>query len=349
MPRWFPCVFAVVALSSCAVPSATPAGSGAPDGAKAPGATSGAAAGVSAASPVPAPKRTPVVAEVPEGAADATVRQVLSLEQGGPFVLSPDGQWAAITHTGWEREPTAASVAVVRLSDLEVRLLSTFPAIVTNSGYCVELRPQFTPGGTSLLVASLAAEEDGTALAYGDADVLLHRLPLDGEPKVIGTRPRNDFNDYWCEFPTWSPDGQRLAHVIGARSAPTPVPTDPLATAYPPPPGPRDYGDLVIADRDGSRQRVYATMTGLRFDGWARDGVHFRFEGDRRWWIGAEGEAPVEVPAPYLVVGGGAAWFVADRRSYTDEGHPVGKLVLLGPGGTRAELPPGSVGFDVAR
>lgn len=287
-------------------------------------------------------------------AATGAIHQCLTIADGGAFEVSPDGQWVAFSRTGWETR-TDASISAVRVDGTDAHVLLRYPRVSTDSDFVVYAAPMWLPDSRHLVVATLAADTDGLAPANPPVGVVLHRLSLDGPAVELGRLPSdvevNATSWYEPNFRgIWSPDGRQLAYVVPSRAVPAAVATDSLATAYPPPPNPSDWSDLVVASADGSGAHAVASAATLIFAGWDPDGT-VRFSGDGKAWVG--GAAPSDRPVPVP----GLAWW--NRARAVGRGHwlilsdepgsaPGDDLVLVREDGTRTLLAGGVRGYDLA-
>jgi Tol biopolymer transport system component len=245
----------------------------------------------------------------------AALTTLLAPESGGDFLISPDGQKAALTG------PDSISLITTEGAVLRADAI-TFTPIITYSEYQYYPIGQWMPDSSAIGFAipssdPLAADASGT----------LWRLPADGGPAVNLATITGQFFFTQGSLSAISPD---LNWVVFLRETGTP-----------------NVRNLFLAHLDGSTETLYATG-GISWSGWAPDAAHFAFGSDApmNLQVGAPGS-----PAAALANGTKPRWANGTTYVYLSGSSGAWTLMRGSIGGPAVALasPAGDfVAFDLA-
>ncbi len=204
------------------------------------------------------------------------VERLLEDGEGGNFAISPTGEHIALVVPGrYGEEP--GIISVVAPDGSARRELFTFPAVSSGSQVAFYPRLQWAPDGESLLVA--IPDPDMLYYIEEPPPVAIWRLPLDGEPRQVGS-----VEAFFFGLPIWSPDVSRMAYIemIG------PVTDNRIG--------------LALARWDGTDSAIYAegTIGELEPIGWSPGGDRFYYRmgpPGEVWAIGSD-PVPIRFPQP---------------------------------------------------
>jgi hypothetical protein len=232
----------------------------------------------------------------------AALTTLLAPGSGGNFLISPDGQKAALTRPDSVSLITAEG-AVVRAEAI------TFTPVITYSEYEYYPIGQWMPDSSAVGFAIPSSDPLAT-----DASGTLWRLPADGGPAVNLATITGGFFFTQGSLSAISPD---LKWVVFLRETGTP-----------------NVRDLLLARLDGSGEIFYATG-GTSWSGWAPNSAHFAFGlgAPTNLQVGAPGS-----PAASLATGTKLRWANGTTFAYLSGSSGAWTLMRGSIGGPAVAL-----------